>query len=236
MEAENRTARLTVREKEVLRAWLGHKTAKEIAIDLGISHHAVEKRLKMARTKLDAPSSLEAARMLAEVERYEPTVTGLADLPSPPPARPSRQYRPIIFGGIAVSLAIIIALALVPADQPATDPNAPAEPGAIRLDTNMEPVFEKLDENRNGYLEQPESPFVALALIEPEGPAAPETKAVLGNRTSDPGQIARFYAEADTDADGRVSFREFHVWNSANLAKLGIETSVALKVTPVPGS
>lgn len=46
------------------------KSAKEIAVDLGISHHAVEKRLKMARTKLGATSSLEAARMLGEAERY----------------------------------------------------------------------------------------------------------------------------------------------------------------------
>ena len=43
-------SRLTEREKVCLRQWLQHKSAKEIAADLGISHHAVEKRLKMART------------------------------------------------------------------------------------------------------------------------------------------------------------------------------------------
>jgi DNA-binding CsgD family transcriptional regulator len=63
-------SRLTEREKVCLRKWLQHKSAKEIAADLGISHHAVEKRLKMARTKLGASSSLEAARMLGEAEGY----------------------------------------------------------------------------------------------------------------------------------------------------------------------
>lgn len=57
-----------------------------------------------------------------------------------------------------------------------------------------------------------------------------------GNTSADPGQLARFYAEAGTDADGRVSFGEFHVWNSARLAEHGIDTSIALQVTPLPGS
>ncbi len=68
MEKGDRLARLTERERECLRQWLQHKSAKEIAIDLGISHHAVEKRLKMARMKLDAASSLQAARMLGAAE------------------------------------------------------------------------------------------------------------------------------------------------------------------------
>jgi DNA-binding CsgD family transcriptional regulator len=225
--------RLTEREKEVLRAWLGHKTAKEIAIDLGISHHAVEKRLKLARTKLDAGSSLQAARLLAQAEGYHPTVADPADLPPAPLPHPSSQYRPIIFGGIAMSLAL--ALALIPAGQPATEATTPAEPGEIRVDSNMAPIFDKLDENRSGYLEPPESPFVAMAFIDPAIPADQATTAVLGDST-DADQIAEFYAEADTDSDGRVSFREFHVWNSANLAKLGIDNSIVLTVRPVPES
>jgi len=87
MEAENRITRLTEREKEALRRWLGHKTAKEIALDLGISHHAVEKRLKMARVKLGVGSSLEAARALAAAERYQQAVTGSAGLQSASQAR-----------------------------------------------------------------------------------------------------------------------------------------------------
>jgi DNA-binding CsgD family transcriptional regulator len=70
MDGRESLSRLTEREKVCLRQWLQHKSAKEIAVDLGISHHAVEKRLKMARTKLGATSSLQAARMLGEAEGY----------------------------------------------------------------------------------------------------------------------------------------------------------------------
>src|SRR5687768_13112957 len=41
--------RLTMAERECLKRCLGHQTAKQMALDLGISPHAVEKRLKMAR-------------------------------------------------------------------------------------------------------------------------------------------------------------------------------------------
>lgn len=44
--------RLTPAERECLRRCLEHQTAKQMAIDLGVSAHAVEKRLKMARAKL----------------------------------------------------------------------------------------------------------------------------------------------------------------------------------------
>jgi DNA-binding CsgD family transcriptional regulator len=75
-------SRLTEREKVCLRQWLQHKSAKEIAADLGISHHAVEKRLKMARIKLGATSSLDAARMLVEAEGYGHAVPQSPDLVS----------------------------------------------------------------------------------------------------------------------------------------------------------
>jgi DNA-binding CsgD family transcriptional regulator len=45
MDGRDSLSRLTEREKVCLRQWLQHKSAKEIAADLGISHHAVEKRL-----------------------------------------------------------------------------------------------------------------------------------------------------------------------------------------------
>jgi DNA-binding CsgD family transcriptional regulator len=61
-------ARLTANEKECLRRRLLPQTAKEMASDLGISPHAVEKRLKMARAKLGVSSSLAAARLLAASE------------------------------------------------------------------------------------------------------------------------------------------------------------------------
>src|SRR5690242_6993215 len=82
MDDRGSVSRLTEREKVCLRQWLQHKSAKEIAADLGISHHAVEKRLKMARTKLRATSSLLAARMLGEAEGYGQVVPQSPDLVS----------------------------------------------------------------------------------------------------------------------------------------------------------
>jgi DNA-binding CsgD family transcriptional regulator len=64
-------ARLTEREKDCLRRRLLHQTAKEMALELGVSPHAVEKRLKTARAKLGVGSSLEAARKLAALEGYQ---------------------------------------------------------------------------------------------------------------------------------------------------------------------
>ena len=66
--------RLTDNERECLERVLDHQTAKEMARDLGISHHAVEKRLKRTRERLGAATSLEAAR------RYGETVSGSPDL------------------------------------------------------------------------------------------------------------------------------------------------------------
>lgn len=62
--------RLTMAERECLKRCLNHQTAKQMAIDLGISPHAVEKRLKMARAKLGLSSSLEAAKLVASLEQY----------------------------------------------------------------------------------------------------------------------------------------------------------------------
>ncbi len=89
MDDRRSLSRLTEREKVCLRQWLQHKSAKEIAADLGISHHAVEKRLKMARTKLGATSSLEAARMLRDAEGYGQAVAQSPDLVSD--ARPPQS-------------------------------------------------------------------------------------------------------------------------------------------------
>tara|TARA_B100000678_G_scaffold231842_1_gene200613 strand:+ start:113 stop:949 length:837 start_codon:yes stop_codon:yes gene_type:complete len=121
--------RLTEKERECLRLWLEHKTAKEIALDLGISHHAVEKRLKMARTKLDVATSLEAARALAEAEGYEQIVTGSSELSSgtgdqhvaasaalPSGTREWRRRSLLVPGAIIMSI-IIAALAFAATQQ-----------------------------------------------------------------------------------------------------------------------
>ena len=62
--------RLTPAERECLKRCLSHQTAKQMALDLGISPHAVEKRLKMARAKLGLSSSLEAAKLVELSDRY----------------------------------------------------------------------------------------------------------------------------------------------------------------------
>jgi len=80
-QAEAAVARLTANEKECLRRRLLPQTAKEMATDLGISPHAVEKRLKMARAKLGVSSSLAAARLLAGAEEDQLLVPHIPDLP-----------------------------------------------------------------------------------------------------------------------------------------------------------
>ena len=110
-------SRLTEREKVCLRQWLQHKSAKEIAADLGISHHAVEKRLKMARTKLGATSSLEAARMLGEAEGYGQAVAQSPDLVSDALPLHSGFTRPAVLGVALMFLAgaIVLGALLQPA-------------------------------------------------------------------------------------------------------------------------
>ena len=141
MDGRDSLARLTEREKVCLRQWLQHKSAKEIGADIGISHHAVEKRLKMARTKLGATSSLEAARLLGEAEGYGHAVAQSPDLVSRPRRLHQDFTRLAVLGVLVMILIATIALGLLsqPAafsqaasDQPLT---APAEqvftPGAV---------------------------------------------------------------------------------------------------------
>jgi len=128
-------ARLTEREKDCLRRWLAHQTAKEIALDLGISPHGVEKRLKMARAKLGLSSSLEAARLLAANEEYQQTGPQASDLPSAPPPSERRFDRPLILGGLVMILvtAAIIALAAQSSGGAADSGVAPDQSGVVAM-------------------------------------------------------------------------------------------------------
>ncbi|KPP90156.1 DNA-binding transcriptional regulator, CsgD family [Erythrobacter sp. HL-111] len=236
METTHPTSRLTEREKEALRLWLDHRTAKEIALDLGISHHAVEKRLKMARTKLGAASSLEAARMLADAEGPAAgcgqAVADPPDLRSAPGPRKSWQHRTALAGGIAMFVASIVVIA-VWSSAPATGPLE------IELEPGSERVFALLDEDGSGFLEGAESPFVTGVLGEPDSQPdrqeAGERELVPGD-DPDAERIAAFYREADTDGDGRVSRREFDLWHEASLAEMGIEVRRVLKIERKPES
>ena len=110
-------SRLTEREKVCLRQWLQHKSAKEIAADIGVSHHAVEKRLKMARIKLGASSSLEAARILNQAEGYGQAVAHSPELVSHPVARHSAFTRLAVLGVVVMVLigAGVLAVLVQPA-------------------------------------------------------------------------------------------------------------------------
>ena len=188
--AASAIARLTERERECLRLWLEHKTAKEIALDLGISHHAVEKRLKMARTKLDVATSLEAARLLAEAEGYDRTVAGPAELPDgmggrddaarvalPSGTREWRRSSLSVPGAIIMSL-LIAALAFAATQQISGNVGArtpangeeitgQAEVGAIDADNG---VVSELPEVRYGQIYNFEPSPVAW----PETPVTPD--------------------------------------------------------------
>lgn len=106
-------ARLTDNEKECLRRRLQMQTAKEMALELGVSPHAVEKRLKMARTKLGLSSSLEAARLLTASEGYQRLGPQASGLSSPLLPAEKRFDRPLILGGLVMILVTAAILALV---------------------------------------------------------------------------------------------------------------------------
>ena len=126
-------ARLTDNEKECLRRRLQQQTAKEMALDLGISPHAAEKRLKMARTKLGLSSSLEAARLLEASEEDQPTAPQASDLaPSPAPADKPAS-RATIIGMLAMSLVLTTAAALLLIQPIAEGAMSSAEPSTAPL-------------------------------------------------------------------------------------------------------
>jgi DNA-binding CsgD family transcriptional regulator len=112
MDQRDSISKLSEREKVCLRQWLNHKSAKEIAADLGISHHAVEKRLKLARMKLGATSSLEAARMLGQAEGYGQAVAQSPDVVSEALPLHSGFIRLAILGAAIMILVGAILLGL----------------------------------------------------------------------------------------------------------------------------
>lgn len=110
-----------------------------------------------------------------------------------------------------------------------------AEPTEMEIDSDLSEVFAHLDGNDSGYLESPESPFVAATFVDPTDSDQREREAVIVN-SDDPAQVAEFYAAADADRDGRVSLDEYRVWSKARWAELGIEVKTIMKVLPSPES
>lgn len=211
-------ARLTENEKECLRRRLLPQTAKEMAIELGVSPHAVEKRLKMARTKLGLSSSLQAARLLVQAEsQSQALVPHAPDLAAPLPplhADPvSGGRRRWWIGGIAMSITIAAsaALALTLHGGPAPRQSAPAPQQKVKMyDGPFVPAtpeqatafltqsFTVMDKDKSGYLEANEAPRASVSVN--SGPRK-EVGAEQGGRM--------FLARFDTNGDGKVSKEEY---------------------------
>lgn len=162
-------ARLTANEKACLRRRLLPQTAKEMAIELGVSPHAVEKRLKMARAKLGVSSSLEAARLLARSETgYQRTGPAPSDLAGPagpphpplhgnaPPAGWPRRHASAIWRVTMISsfLAAALAFGLIGAPQNAPAGNTSPE----QMRAMLTRTFVDMDRDRSGFVEAAEAP------------------------------------------------------------------------------
>lgn len=201
--------RLTENEKICLRRRLVPQTAKEMALDLGISPHAVEKRLKMARTKLGVSSSLAAARLLAASEGYQslvpqpPELAGRGSSADGSGGAAEGSTRGLLAKGTTMIAAIGL-LAMLAQDMPSTAP-------AIRkVDMNeaatfLRDAFRANDADRSGDLDPRE-----LSALEPRDasrdatlpPAPPAAQA-------DPAAERKWLGKMDRNADGRVSENEY---------------------------
>jgi DNA-binding CsgD family transcriptional regulator len=75
--------KLTLRQEQCLRGALELKSAKEVARDLGITSHAVEKHFRIAREKFGVATTAEAARLYAaSLTGRESPHSGPSDLKS----------------------------------------------------------------------------------------------------------------------------------------------------------
>ena len=143
-------------------------------------------------------------------------------------------------------LTAVLAAALTPASPAPEATDVADQAREIEIDGNAERIFDELDKDHSGFLESPESPFVTLVFedrdtgaeqamaFEDREPGKQLAEAFTGTAVlgaaDDPEQLAAFYDDADTDGDGRISFREYHGWSRARLAELGIEISTVLKI------
>jgi DNA-binding CsgD family transcriptional regulator len=235
-------ARLTDNEKECLRRRLQQQTAKEMALDLGVSPHAVEKRLKMARTKLGLSSSLEAARLLAASDGYQQAGPHAPDLPiSARLAQPPLPRQKVV-GASIVTLATAAALVLaaqlaggiaddwvpsntahvpIPAEQVIdVHPNPMDEritPTAAEMELLVIWNFRVLDKDQSGYLEQGENLVRVLA-----DPIDPNDDNVTSGQTS-VRRLTRleYIAPHDKNGDGKWDLDEFREWLTPHL-KAGV--------------
>ncbi len=74
---------LTERQRQCLLGVLELKTAKEIARELGVTHHMVELHLKMARETLGAVDTRDAARKFASFDTTVEPYYGSSEVSEP---------------------------------------------------------------------------------------------------------------------------------------------------------
>lgn len=132
---------LTEREKETLRLLAAGHDAKSAAVELGLSVHTVNERLRAARRKLGVSSSRAAARRLLEAEGGVPnilvdkTLGDAAGRPGVASQGRSSTRRPLLWGAALGGLSML-ALALVAValglNAPASAPAASAPPPAVQ--------------------------------------------------------------------------------------------------------
>lgn len=218
--------RLTEREREALSGWLEHKTAKEIALELGVSHHAVEKRLKMARTKLGVSSSLEAARLLAQSEGYDLAVAGSPDLPTGIITPHHRLTKPLIMG---VSLMIILTAATALLVSQASTTQAAqtyqameeSQSGFVsdyeyvpasddRIEAYVQQMFDRNDADGSGFLERGEMQIEVISTRSGAEPTVTNPDDIVEELSGEQAE-AEFFARFDSDGDGRLSPAEYAV-------------------------
>ena len=128
---------LTEKEKQALRLLLCGHDAKSMAMQLGLSVHTVNERLREARRKLSVSSSKTAARLLHEAEAPhligdkalgDVALAGGVQFLDPGLALSPRRSAWTI-GGFAMIALLVAALAALSAD-PAAPPVASAAPTA----------------------------------------------------------------------------------------------------------
>ena len=212
---------LTPREREVLLGVLDRRTAKQMGQALGISHHAVEQRLKRARIKLGEPTSLDAAR--AWEERYGRTASGPSDVPddlanlSPEPSKPPptrrRFDRRIAMSAISLTALAGVAAAALGTEQPSTPlPPSPRDAeflheyemtiDGVSVEEATQLSFAVLDEDKSGGITVDE--FVDDALALGAGIKRLQTEMFRLLDDNDDGMLDRheFIARTVSDADG----------------------------------
>ncbi|MEN3971194.1 EF-hand domain-containing protein [Sphingomicrobium sp. XHP0235] len=207
---------LTDAERETLEGILSHKTAKEIARDLDISHHAVEKRLKRAREKLGVTTSLKAARLYAS--RYGTTVSKDSDLAAPAFSPQVSSHatpggdRLFTIGGTSLMFTSILLFAAV----------SGAGGAPIQNDG-----FDTLDKDRSGYIEIDEFSATVFA-----APQITRVKVVKGEsataNTIEPEEavamIQSLYERLDKDDDNRLSRAEYGAkGDTGNIRVIAVE-------------